>query len=118
MKPSRILFTGGRDFADQELLDRNIAILVPWFADEFCVIQGGAKGLDKMAKDWAHKFGFPCLTVEANWDYYNKGAGHVRNGWMLQWGLPHLLVAFPGGPGTANMVKQAKLINLPIYFAK
>lgn len=44
----------------------------------------------------------------ADWDKYGKRAGYLRNVQMLDEGKPDLVVAFPGGKGTAMMVKLAK----------
>jgi hypothetical protein len=35
---------------------------------------------------------------------------------MLEW-KPDLVIAFPGGRGTADMVKQAKAAGVPVHFA-
>ncbi len=50
----------------------------------------------------------------AEWSKYGRRAGPIRNKQMLDVGKPHLVVAFPGGAGTANMVKQAKAAGVPI----
>ncbi len=55
---------------------------------------------------------FPLAFVfEADWDKFKKAAGHIRNGVMLSCN-PDLLVAFPGGPGTENCIKQAKKLGI------
>lgn len=106
--PSRILICGGREFDDQELFDRSMDLALPWFDARFCVIHGGARGADRMGSYWAIQHGYPLITMPANWSFYGKQAGSLRNGWMLDFGLPDLVIAFPGGIGTANMVKQSK----------
>lgn len=77
------------------------------------VIQGGADGVDKAAKMWAAKMGIPCSEVLALWGSYHAAAGPIRNGWMLRL-KPQVVIAFPGGPGTANMVKQAKAAHIEV----
>ena len=37
-----------------------------------------------------------------------KSAGHIRNQVMLDKGKPDVVVAFPGGRGTADMVRRAE----------
>lgn len=49
----------------------------------------------------------PYAIVPANWDVFDRRAGPVRNSWMLDL-KPDLVIAFPGGRGTQNMVEQAK----------
>lgn len=105
---SRILICGGRAFNDRPLFDRTIKQLRPYLAKQYCIINGFARGADMMAHTWAFFEGCPSLCIPANWDFYGKAAGTLRNTWMLDFGLPDLVIAFPGGHGTANMVAQSK----------
>ena len=38
----------------------------------------------------------------------------MRNREMLERGRPDLVIAFPGGPGTANMVKLAREAGIEV----
>lgn len=107
----KVLVCGGRDYADEEHLT---AVLDRLYAadPEMCIIHGGAPGADTMAGQWAKERGLPVLQCDANWVYYGKAAGPIRNQWMLQYGQPDLVVAFPGGRGTADMVTRAKLAGI------
>lgn len=53
----------------------------------------------------------------ADWKKHGKAAGPIRNGIMLRDGKPDMVVAFPGGRGTANMVDQARLADLIVEHA-
>ena len=86
----------------REIVWRSLSEIMPGF-----IIQGGADGVDRAAKEWAEKNGVPCATVAANWDFHGKAAGPIRNGWMLRLN-PDVVIAFPGGSGTASMVKRAR----------
>lgn len=55
------------------------------------------------------------MRMDANWDFYAKRAGSIRNGWMLKWAQPELVIAFPGGIGTANMKEQAYQAGVPVH---
>lgn len=105
---SKILVTGGRDYHDiahvYEILDFYSSMDV---AGPTMIIEGGATGADALASLWAYKRGMPHVRVNAQWNYYGKKAGHLRNGWMLLL-APDICIAFPGGTGTANMRKQAE----------
>ena len=71
-------------------------------------MQGGARGVDAIAREWATtKPGVEMYVCKADWDKHGKAAGPMRNARMLEW-KPDLVVAFPGGRGTADMVKRAK----------
>jgi predicted Rossmann-fold nucleotide-binding protein len=115
---SRILICGGRNFKDYDLFISTMLSLQQWFAKEFVVIQGGASGADRMGMMWAINQGAPMFQVPANWQFYGNRAGTLRNKWMLQFGLPDLVIAFPGGPGTANMVNEAKVWGVDVYEVK
>lgn len=106
---------GGRDFSDQELFNHTMTEVRPWFEEYFCIIQGMARGADRMAHIWAFFQGCPSIAVPANWDFYDKKAGTVRNKWMLDFGLPDLVIAFPGHTGTANMVAQSRERGIDVY---
>jgi UDP-N-acetylmuramoylalanine-D-glutamate ligase len=38
----------------------------------------------------------------------------MRNKWMLTDGKPDLVIAFPGGRGTASMVNLARAAGVPV----
>lgn len=111
----RILVCGGREYANLEQFNRAMYLAKVWFDNYFCVIQGGARGADRMAAVWAFFGGYPMMQMPANWDFYDKKAGTIRNTWMLDFGLPDLVIAFPGGRGTANMVEQSHARNLDVW---
>jgi hypothetical protein len=51
----------------------------------------------------------------AEWESLGRKAGPIRNQRMLTEGKPALVVAFPGGKGTANMVAQARATNVRVF---
>lgn len=104
-----LLVCGGRKFFNQSFIDQKLNEFNPE-----CIIQGGAPGADAAARFWAKRQGKPCITIDANWDYYGKPAGPIRNGWMLKYIKIDKVLAFPGGDGTDNMIKQAKAAGIPV----
>lgn len=103
----RVLVCGGRNFDDRAFLDR-ILIAVHAKRPITTVIEGGAAGADRMARAWAERRGIEVVTFRADWELYGKRAGSVRNLKMLREGRPDLVVAFPGGRGTAHMVRSTR----------
>jgi len=84
-----------------------------------CLIAGGASGVDEYASEWADASVVPCMTFFAPWKGMKargklKAAGPIRNGWMLEHGKPDLVLAFPGGSGTRNMVMQAEKAGITV----
>lgn len=113
--PERILVFGGRKFTDHERVFCTLDDCRPYFAKDFCIIEGGATGADSLAAAWAAKHGLPCLSMRAQWRALGRRAGMLRNAWMLRWAMPDLCISFPGGPGTANMTKIARAAGLIVY---
>jgi|SRR4249919_67606 len=81
---------------------------------DLVIISGAATGVDKAAIDWAIVNWCMFEEYPADWDKHGKAAGHIRNKQMLEEGKPDLVIAFPGGRGTANMIQQAKKANVPV----
>jgi hypothetical protein len=77
------------------------------------IISGGARGADALAEQYGYVKGIHVAVVRANWEYYGRSAGPIRNVMMLKL-KPDLVIAFPGGSGTANMVYLAKRNETPI----
>jgi len=44
---------------------------------------------------------------------YKNAAGPIRNQWMLKYGKPDLVLALPGGAGTASMIDLASKAGVP-----
>jgi len=103
----RVLVCGGRDFIDRAevyaKLDRLHAEYV--FGT---IIAGGAQGVGRLVVEWAQVRGIATQVFAAEWGSFGRRAGPLRNARMLAEGRPDIVVAFPGGRETANMVKQAK----------
>lgn len=109
----RVIVCGGRDFDNVAFvwtcLDR-LHAETPITA----LMQGGARGVDSLARDWARtKPEIQRFVCKADWEKHGREAGPIRNARMLEW-KPDLVVAFPGGRGTADMVRQAKAAGVPV----
>lgn len=108
----RVLVTGGRDFEDRQLLVRVLNQLheVHKFA---LLIHGGAKGADQLAGEWGAEHNIPVMPLPANWKRHGRAAGPIRNRQMLEH-RPDLLIAFPGGKGTADMVRASNRAGIRV----
>jgi hypothetical protein len=115
MSGPRVLVCGGRDYADAgfmfrvlEKIRRQIGI--------GCIIQGECPfgGADALAKMYALCNGiehadFPARVVAG------RVLGPERNARMLKDGRPEIVVAFPGGSGTADMTTKALRARIPTW---
>lgn len=117
----RVLVCGGRDYGNRDLVYETL--------DQFhterpitLLIQGGATGADALAKDWANSRNIALQEFVADWDNldvpvllmkfrrgkaYNALAGIERNKRMLAEGVPDVVIKFPGGRGTFDMLCRA-----------
>ncbi len=111
----RVLVCGGRDYDDEPAVVRALVAARATF-----VIDGGAPGADTLAWKWAKRHLAPdCRrTFDAEWHKHGKGAGPMRNQQMLDEGRPDLVIAFPGGRGTADMVRRAERAGVPVQRAR
>lgn len=82
------------------------------------VIHGGANGADQIARQWATVRGVECVEYVADWKRHGRAAGPVRNQQMLDDGKPDLVMAFPGGRGTSDMVRRARLAGVVVVEVK
>ncbi|WP_034859903.1 DUF2493 domain-containing protein [Sinorhizobium sojae] len=109
----RVLVCGGRDYCDYETIKRVLDDLHAEHPIE-AVIHGNSRGADRLSGVWAKLRNVPCWPVPAQWAKYGKAAGPKRNQAMLGH-RPALVVAFPGGNGTADMIRRAKAASIPVH---
>jgi YspA, cpYpsA-related SLOG family len=107
------LICGGRDFADQEMFDRAMGDLLAMKGCPAKVVHGDARGADTMADAWGHRMAITVIAMPADWETYGNGAGPMRNQRMLDF-KPALVIAFPGGKGTADMVSRARKAGIDV----
>ena len=122
--PSRSLVIaagGGRDLAwpqqrvAAELLARSGGRPV------HLLLHGGARGADAAIARAAHQLGWSALVLPAEWRRHGRAAGPIRNRELLELAVARaeahtspdastsvLVVAFPGGAGTASLVREAR----------
>lgn len=109
----RVLVCGGRNYRDH---DRLFSVLDKLHKASMvsCIIQGGAKGADALAFDWASSRMVDVDHYPADWENQGTFAGPARNKRMLEEGRPDLVIAFPGGRGTADMVRKARRAGVEV----
>ena len=112
---------GGRDLAwpqqrvAAELLARSSGRLV------HLLLHGGARGADAAIGRAAQQLGWSALVMPAQWQLHGRAAGPIRNRELIEQAVARavahsspgslasvLVVAFPGGPGTASLVREAR----------
>ena len=107
------LVCGGRNYADEQYVRQRLDLFVADFGKPAIIIEGGAPGVDSYAQSWAISHGIHVATVLPLWDKLGRAAGPKRNAAMLDL-CPNLVIAFPGGKGTENMIRQAEDANVRV----
>ena len=127
---NRLVVTGGRDFDDRRFIYSALNEALELFGFSY-LIEGDARGLDKIAGFWARKTLGDAANIKypADWSNieapnawvktrpdgtkYNALAGEWRNWEMLQDGKPDYALIFHGGKGTADMFEKIKKCRIP-----
>ncbi|WP_255015707.1 SLOG family protein [Cyanobium sp. BA20m-p-22] len=85
------------------------------------LLHGGARGADRAIGRAAFQLGWPVEVLPADWRRHGRAAGPIRNRELLELAISRaealssaavpvsvLVVAFPGGAGTASLVREAR----------
>jgi predicted Rossmann-fold nucleotide-binding protein len=110
----KILVCGGRDYKNVSAVRHALTALHAKNPITL-IIEGGAPGADRLAREWAEANNVPVQTFEADWKRFGRRAGPLRNKRMLDEGKPDGVVAFPGGTGTANMIDLANAYCVKVW---
>lgn len=103
-----VLICGGRDYyGDVDILHDAHPVSM--------VVHGDAKGADRRGGLWAKSRHIHYAAVPALWDELGRNAaGPMRNAAMLLL-KPTYCVAFPGGSGTADMVRRCNEAGITVW---
>lgn len=108
------LITGDREWTDWELIRCALESAHPPIT---CIIEGECRGADRYAQLSAKALGIPVDPRPADWEYYGKGAGPIRNAEMLSL-EPQQCFAFhddlDASRGTADMVRKCQSARIPV----
>jgi predicted Rossmann-fold nucleotide-binding protein len=85
------------------------------------LLHGGARGADRAIGRAARQLGWSVEVLPADWRRHGRAAGPIRNRELLELAISRamalgsaaapvvvLVVAFPGGAGTASLLQQAR----------
>lgn len=111
----RLVCTGGRHFENQNLAEGVLFTLKP----EEVFVGDCPSGLDLIVREYCKIKNIRLKIFTADWDSLGRSAGPTRNGHMLfAAGDMALVIAFPGGRGTADCVRQAKARGMLVLEVK
>lgn len=113
-----LLVAGSRDFTDTETFDDVMEYETDGVTADLVIVEGGAKGVDTMAKEWARENGAEYVEIKPEWGKYGKAAGPKRNDKMVE------LVREKGGKalyfwngeskGTRQCIESARKAGVPV----
>lgn len=102
MSSRRVVVCGGRDYDDPDTVVRVLALLDP----RTTIVHGAQRGADTLADAAARRLGLPVERHPAEWQRLGRAAGPIRNREMVAGA--DLVIAFPGGVGTADALAAAR----------
>lgn len=118
--PVVLVVTGSRKWTDVNAVTEILDEIKPAL-----LVQGGAKGVDTIARNWCDQTGTPCVEVPALWTAHGNAAGPRRNVLMLR--IAKALAAardmdvevmacpLPDSVGTKHMIEIAQAEELLCY---
>lgn len=81
------------------------------------IINGGARGADYSSSQWAKERCIPLRVFKADWQQFGDQAVFLLNDEMLHDAQPDLILAFPGGDVTSDMISKGKNSGIRLIIA-
>lgn len=114
----RVLITGSRDWDDED----QIAVAIYYQAaskgllpHEVTVVEGEARGADKLSRKVAEDAGMIVEPHPARWADFHKAAGPIRNQEMVDAGADVALAFYmAGSKGTRDCIERIKAAKIPL----
>lgn len=125
--PIKVLVCGGRAYNNQNMVFSTLDRVVRLYRPIAMIIHGDAMtelpdglvcGADYFAAKWAVSRNIRCQSfpvTKKEWREIGRRAGPIRNQRMIDKASPDLVVAFPGGRGTADMITRARRAGIPVF---
>ena len=126
-----VLVCGGRNYHDRDKIHNTLYDLCDkkglWSEQDgygnklplgIRIVTGGADGADSHATDWAVINWAQFAVYQPDWKQYGLRAGPIRNAAMLENEKVDLVIGFPGGAGTRDMLSRARKAKIPVQEVK
>ena len=109
----KVLVCGGSRYGDERALFARLDALHA-ARPVTLIINGGARGADLLSSRWARSRGVALRVFRAGRRRHEDGAFFALNAEMLSEERPDLVQAFPGGPVTADLIRRAAELAIPV----
>ena len=108
----KVIIAGGRDITDYSLV---LSALAESGFTPTEIVSGMASGVDTLAVQYAQENNLPLQQFWAEWNFYGKSAGPIRNRKMAEYGDALIAIWDGESRGTKNMIEEATKRNLQVY---
>lgn len=120
-----LLIAGSRHYVDKKTFERVVGEHVgpASLHHEIVIVEGGAQGADRLAREYAEGRGLKLDEFRAEWSKYGRAAGPKRNDRMTEWVKENarwpsegMALFFWDGEskGTAQCIRSAKKRGIPV----
>jgi YspA, cpYpsA-related SLOG family len=108
---TRILVTGSRDWTDFAAI---VEALRDWKATDAVLVEGGARGADRLAATIWRAWGLTVEEHRADWDRHGRRAGYLRNQEMIAAGADVCLAfILDNSRGATHCANAAETAGIP-----
>lgn len=108
----KVIIAGSRDYHDYDMLLQTIQESGFTITE---VVSGMASGVDQLAIRYAKENNLPLHEYWAEWDFYGKAAGPIRNRLMADYADALIAIHTNNSSGTKNMIEEATKKDLLVY---
>jgi hypothetical protein len=110
----RVAIVGSRKFKRLDLVRQRVRELARVYDDSLVIVSGGASGVDTAAEYEARKLGIPVTVHIAEWKFYGRRAGPIRNARIVD--DSDIVIAFWDGQsrGTKSSMNFARSMVKPL----
>lgn len=109
-KRKKLVIIGSREFSKLDLVRKLVEVLPP---DDWTIVSGGARGVDRTAEQAAIERGIPIISIPADWSK-GRDAGIIRNSAIVE--LADIVIAFwdRRSRGTMDVIVKARSAEKPL----
>lgn len=115
----KLLIAGSRGYNDYDAFRMKVdKCLREHDKSKIEIIEGGAKGVDRLARRYAIENEMVYRTFEADWEQHGKSAGMIRNKQMANVATYAIIFWDGESNGTRNMIENCEHQNIPYRLIK
>lgn len=110
-----VVIAGGRDIVVPSKAIQKSLEAIGFDPSKDSIISGGASGVDTCAETYCTENSIPFKVYKADWDFYGKSAGPIRNSLMAK-DADHLILFWDGkSKGSKNMKSEMESLGKPVF---